>query len=94
MDRSLTYHPHHLESLKMKVAIRVALIRKLAGTTQGPTLTRYRSAAANVIIDIGGDGVASAPKNLNRRRLGLFLISGGDVHISERWVFWNLPAAF
>ena len=32
MDRSLTYH-HHLESLKMKVASRVALIRKLAGTT-------------------------------------------------------------
>ena len=34
MDRSLTYH-HHLESLKMKVASRVALIRKLARTTWG-----------------------------------------------------------
>ena len=58
---------------------------------QGPTLTRYRSAAANIIIDIGG-GVAGAPKNLSRRRLRLFLISGG-VHISEWWggSFWNLP---
>ena len=34
MDRSLMYH-HHLESLKMKVASRVALIRKLAGTLWG-----------------------------------------------------------
>ena len=34
MERSLTYH-HHLESLKMKVASRVALIRKLTGTTWG-----------------------------------------------------------
>ena len=33
------------------------------------------------------------PKNLSRRRLGLFLTSGGGVHISEWWVFWNLPAA-
>ena len=61
--------------------------------SQGPTLTRYRSAAANVIIDIGGGGVASAPKNLSRRRLELFLISGGGVHISEWWVFWNISAA-
>ena len=34
MGLSLTYH-HHLESLKMKVASRVALVRKLAGTTWG-----------------------------------------------------------
>ena len=57
---------------------------------QGPTLIRYRSAAANIINDIGG-GVVT--KNLSRRRLGLFLISGGGVHISKWWVFWNLPVA-
>ena len=45
-------------------------------TSQGPTLIRYISAAANIINDIGG--VAGAPKNLSRR-LGLFLISGGGV---------------
>ena len=41
MDRSLTYH-HHLESLKMKVASRVALIRKLAGTTWGADAATLR----------------------------------------------------
>ena len=41
MDRSLTYH-HHLESLKIKVASRVALIRKLAGTTWGADAATLR----------------------------------------------------
>ena len=41
MDRSLTYR-HHLESLKMKVASRVALIRKLAGTTWGADAATLR----------------------------------------------------
>ena len=41
MDRSLTYH-HHLESLRMKVASRVALIRKLAGTTWGADAATLR----------------------------------------------------
>ena len=41
MDRSLTYN-HHLESLKMKVASRVALIRKMAGTTWGADAAMLR----------------------------------------------------
>ena len=46
------------------------------------------------INDIGGGGVAGAPKNLSRRRLGLFFTGGGGfVHISEWWVFWNVPVA-
>ena len=44
---------------------------------QGTTLTRYRSATADIIIDIGGGGVAIAPINLSRRRLELFSISVG-----------------
>ena len=46
-------------------------------------MIRYRSAAANIINDIIG---TKPPKNLSRRRLGLFLISG--VHINEWWVFF------
>ena len=61
---------------------KIAEILQFWGTVKGPTLIRYRSAAANIIIDIGGDGVAGAPKNLSRRRLGLFSIGGG-VHISK-----------
>ena len=52
---------------------------------QVPTLIIYRSAAANRIYGIGGGGVVSAPENLSRRRLELFLIGGGGggVHISK-----------
>ena len=47
------------------------------------TLIIYRSAAANMIYGTGGGDVVGAPKNLSRRRLELFLIGGGGVHISE-----------
>ena len=57
--------------------------RDMGFLEQGPTLIRYKSAAANINKDIGGGGVAGPPKNLNRRRLGLFSIGGGGVHISN-----------
>jgi hypothetical protein len=41
MDRSLTYH-QHLDSLKLKVASRTALIRKLAGSTWGADASTLR----------------------------------------------------
>ena len=55
---------------------------------QSSTLIRYGSAAANIIYDISGGGVAGAPTNFSRRRRGLFLISGGGVHIIKWWVCW------
>ena len=47
---SLTYHYHHLESLKMKVASRVALIRKLAGTTWGADAATLRISVLSLVF--------------------------------------------
>ena len=52
MDCSLTYH-HHLESLKMKVASCVALIRKLAGTTWRADAAMLHKSVLELVLDTG-----------------------------------------
>jgi hypothetical protein len=49
MDRSLTFR-HHLESLKMKVSSRVALVRKLAGTTWGANPVTLRTSVLALVF--------------------------------------------
>ena len=53
MDRSLSYH-NHLESLKMKVASRVTLIRKLAGTTWGADAATLRISVLALVFSTAG----------------------------------------